>query len=245
MNETFEPVVDNKESKDQKKMGVPLEAMDIAWANPNKPIPAPKRPDHSAELAPMYSRISELREELSILESALRHKDPIMRTGMRSAEAVSMRVPKTELSYQESVDLYETREEILKELGPLEAERDRLEDEQYDPDEIRELRQARTMIEADKQDDPALGGYTSIGKPSAPAHYITRAFEKYHYYTGQWHVMQGMKWVAQKTGLTKIFKNLGASLDAFEKRMQAKLPQGDARKALPPGPNEKKSDDKR
>lgn len=244
MKQTIETSSDDEEFR-RRVAEVPPGIINLNWGDPDKPLPAPKRPDHSAKLAPMYSRISELREELSILESALRHKDPIMRTGSPSNETVFKRPPKTELSYQESVDLYETREEILKELGPLEAERDRLEDEQYTAEELEQMREARAMIEADQQDDPALGGYKNINKPSAVTHYVNRTMEKYQYYTGQWHAMQGVKWFAQKTGLTKLFKGLGAKLDAFDQRMQAKLSQGDTRKALPPGPEGKKPDDKR
>jgi hypothetical protein len=248
MKQTFESDADKKESgakPPEQTPELPQETVSMMWANPNKPIPAPKRPDHSAKLTPLYSRISELREELGIIESALRHKDPITRTGIPNNEAPLKRVPKTELSYQESVDLYETREELLKELGPLEAERDRLEDEQYTPEETQEMRQARALIEADSQDDPAFGGYKHIDKPDALKHYSYRFLEKFNYYSGQWHAMQGVKWFTQKTGLNKVFKGLGKWLDDFDKRMQAKLAEGRAQKALPPGSSEKKTDDKR
>lgn len=223
---------------------LPPKAASMMWANPNKPIPTPKRPDHSAQLAPLYSKISELREELDIVESALRHKDPLSRAQDFDTPA-RMRPAKTELTYEESTDIYQTRKELLKELEGLEAKRDQLEGEQYASDELAEMREAREMIEADKAPDPALGGYKDIEEPNAPKHYSTRVLEKFGYYSGQWHMFQGIKWISEKSGLTRIFKNFGASLKAFDKRMQARLSQGDARKALPPGPSEKKPDDKR
>ena len=169
--------------------------------------------DWEERLKGLNERIQELHEELDTVESALRMKDPLTR-GFKPRGEPRLLPEKGEMTYGESKKVYEARTDILEELERLENKRYGIEQWLHTPEELESLEETRRSIRtSSKEEDIKAGGHELISEPNPVVHYGSRTFQKYHLMLGYWHAMQGLKWISKKTGLRKLFKGLGKSLD--------------------------------